>query len=80
MQLNDLRLGQREVRLEMDEYRRVLEEMTKKRPPAVLGSILALIELHSEMVEPMRVPRAVCRSPTMTNSRRRQLPQKPIPS
>jgi len=31
------------------EYRRVLEEITTKRPFPVLGSILELIEVHSEM-------------------------------
>jgi putative PIN family toxin of toxin-antitoxin system len=47
----------------LDEYRRVLEEMSRKRPPAVLGSILALIELHSEMVEPIRFAKTICSDP-----------------
>ena len=47
----------------LDEYRRVLEEMTRKRPSAVLGSILALIELQSEMVEPVHFAKTVCRDP-----------------
>jgi putative PIN family toxin of toxin-antitoxin system len=47
----------------LDEYRRVLEEMTKKRPSAVLSPILELIEFHSEMVEPVRFVRTVCRDP-----------------
>ena len=47
----------------LDEYGRVLEEMTKKRPSTVLGSILELIELHSQMIEPVRFPRAVCSDP-----------------
>ena len=44
----------------LDESRRVLEEMTRKRPSAVLGSMLALIELHSEMVEPIHFAKTVC--------------------
>jgi predicted nucleic acid-binding protein len=36
----------------LNEYRRVLVKMSKKRPSSVLGSILEVIELHSEMVEP----------------------------
>ena len=47
----------------LDEYRRVLEEMTKKRPSAVLSPILELIEFHSEMVGPVRFVRTVCRDP-----------------
>ena len=47
----------------LDEYRRVLEEMTSKRPPAVLGSILGLIELHSEIVDPIRFAKTVCSDP-----------------
>ena len=47
----------------LDEYRRVLEEMTNKRPSAVLGSILALIELHAEMVEPVHFAKTVCSDP-----------------
>lgn len=47
----------------LDEYRRVLEEMTRKRPPVVLGSILGLIELHSEMVDPVRFAKTVCSDP-----------------
>ena len=47
----------------LDEYRRVLEEMSRKWPPAVLGSILALIELHSEMVEPIRFAKTICSDP-----------------
>lgn len=47
----------------LNEYRRVFEEMTKKRPSAVLGPILELIELHSEMVEPVRFAKTVCSDP-----------------
>ncbi len=47
----------------LDEYRRVLEEMTMKRPSLVLGPILELIELHSEMVDPIRFAKAVCSDP-----------------
>lgn len=47
----------------LDEYRRVLDEMTKQRPIPVLGSILELIELHSEMVTPVHFPEHVCSDP-----------------
>ncbi|HEV2314294.1 MAG TPA: putative toxin-antitoxin system toxin component, PIN family [Candidatus Acidoferrales bacterium] len=40
----------------LDEYRRVFDEMTKQRPIPVLGSILEIIEFHSEMVTPVRLP------------------------
>ena len=35
------------------EYHRVLNEMSKRRPISVLSSILEVIELQSEMVEPV---------------------------
>lgn len=47
----------------LDEYRRVLDEMTKQRPIPVLGSILEIIELRSEMVTPVRFPERVCSDP-----------------
>jgi uncharacterized protein len=47
----------------LDEYRRVLDEMTKQRSIPVLGSILEIIELHSEMVTPVRFPERVCSDP-----------------
>lgn len=47
----------------LDEYRRVLDEMTKKHPLPVLGSILELMELHSEMVKPVSFGRSVCNEP-----------------
>lgn len=47
----------------LDEYRRVLDEMTKQRSIPVLGSILELIELHSEMVTPVGFPKSVCSDP-----------------
>ena len=47
----------------LDEYRRVLDEMTKQRSIPVLNSILELIELHSEMVTPVRFPEHVCSDP-----------------
>ncbi len=47
----------------LDEYRRVLDEMTKHRPISVLRSILEIIELHSEMVTPARFPKSVCSDP-----------------
>ena len=34
-----------------------------RRSSTVLGSILELIELHSQMIEPVRFPRAVCSDP-----------------
>jgi putative PIN family toxin of toxin-antitoxin system len=47
----------------LDEYRRVLDEMTKQRRIPVLSSILEIIELHSEMVTPVRFPKSVCSDP-----------------
>jgi uncharacterized protein len=47
----------------LDEYRRVLDEMMKKRPLPVLTSILRVIELHSEMVEPVSFAQPVCSDP-----------------
>jgi uncharacterized protein len=47
----------------LDEYRRVLDEMMKKRPVPVLTSILRIIELHSEMVEPVSFSEPVCSDP-----------------
>lgn len=46
----------------LDEYRRVLAEMTKRASP-VLHSILELVELHSEMVEPLSFAKTVCSDP-----------------
>jgi uncharacterized protein len=47
----------------LDKYRRVLDEMMKKRPVPVLTSILRIIELHSEMVEPVSFAQPVCSDP-----------------
>ena len=47
----------------LEEYRRVLHEMMKKRPLGVLSSILEVIELHSEMINPGRFPEHVCSDP-----------------
>jgi uncharacterized protein len=47
----------------LDEYHRVLDEMTKKRPLPGLTSILRIIELHSEMVEPVSFAQPVCSDP-----------------
>jgi putative PIN family toxin of toxin-antitoxin system len=47
----------------LDEYRRVLDEMTKQRPIPALRSILEIIELHSEMVTPVRFPKSLCSDP-----------------
>jgi putative PIN family toxin of toxin-antitoxin system len=46
----------------LTEYRRVLEEMTKKRS-APVNSIVELIELHSQMVTPVLFVRSVCTDP-----------------
>lgn len=47
----------------LEEYRRVLDELTKKRAVPVLTSILKIIELHSEMVEPVSFAEPVCSDP-----------------
>jgi putative PIN family toxin of toxin-antitoxin system len=47
----------------LDEYRRVLDEMMKKRSLPVPTSILRLIELHSEMVEPVSFAQPVYSDP-----------------
>lgn len=47
----------------LEEYRRVLAEMTRKRPVSVLAGILELIELHSEMVQPAPFAAPVCSDP-----------------
>ena len=44
----------------LEEYRRVLAEMAGEHFSPVLHSILGLIELHSEMVEPISFAKAVC--------------------
>ena len=45
------------------EYHRVLDEMSKRRPIPVLSSILEVIELQAEMVEPVSFAKAVCDDP-----------------
>ena len=47
----------------LDEYRRVLDEMMKRRTLLVLTSILRIIEFHSEMVEPVSFSKPVCSDP-----------------
>ncbi|HEX2714905.1 MAG TPA: putative toxin-antitoxin system toxin component, PIN family [Candidatus Acidoferrales bacterium] len=47
----------------LEEYRRVLAEMAGEHFSPVLHSILGLIELHSEMVEPISLAKAVCNDP-----------------
>lgn len=47
----------------LEEYRRVLAEMTRKRPVPVLPRILELIELHAEMVQPTSLAVRVCSDP-----------------
>ena len=44
----------------LDEYRRVLDDVTKQRAMPVLGSILRVVELYSEMVEPVSFSQSVC--------------------
>ncbi len=64
----------------LNEYRRVLDEMTKKRPSPVLGSILEVIELHSESSNPFPSQEQFAVIPTMINSWRRRLPRMPTMS
>jgi uncharacterized protein len=47
----------------LQEYRRVLAEMAGEHFSPVLHSTLGLIEVHSEMVEPICFARAVCNDP-----------------
>ena len=47
----------------LDEYRRVLDELTKERTLPVLSSILKVIEFNSEMVEPISFSEPVCSDP-----------------
>jgi len=37
----------------LQEYRRVLDELTKKRAVPVVTAVLKIIELRSEMIEPV---------------------------
>ena len=46
----------------LQEYRRVLDELGKQRMP-VLTSVLKIIELRSEMVEPVSFSQPVCSDP-----------------
>jgi uncharacterized protein len=45
------------------EYRRALAELTRVRAVPVLTSVLRIIELHSEMVEPVSFAKPVCSDP-----------------
>jgi putative PIN family toxin of toxin-antitoxin system len=47
----------------LEEYRRVLGEMTKRYAIPVLRSILEIIELHAEMVEPVFLAKPICSDP-----------------
>ena len=47
----------------LQEYRRVLDELTKERAVPVLTSVLKIIELHSEIVEPVSFVEPVCSDP-----------------
>lgn len=40
-----------------------MEEMTKDRPSQILASILRVVELNSEMVDPIPFDEAVCDDP-----------------
>jgi predicted nucleic acid-binding protein len=55
----------------LNEYRRVLDEMTKKHPLSVLSSILEVIELSSNRFALLELFAAIR---TMTNSWKRRLP------
>lgn len=46
-----------------EEYRRVLDEMTRKRVSAAAQSILEIIELHAEMAWPVAFAKPVCDDP-----------------
>jgi uncharacterized protein len=47
----------------LDEYRRVLDELSKGQQMPVLNSVLKVIELHSEVVEPISFAEHVCSDP-----------------
>ncbi len=47
----------------LQEYRRVLDELTEKRAMPALTAVLKIIELRSEMVEPGFVCRPICSDP-----------------
>lgn len=47
----------------LDEYRRVLQEMTRKRPIAALTSILEIIESNSQITTPSPFSKHVCSDP-----------------
>jgi len=42
------------------EYRRVIDELTRKHIPKVSQAVLELIEVHSELVEPVPFSTPVC--------------------
>ena len=47
----------------LEEYRRVLHEMTRTRRSTVIDPILELIEFHSQIVAPTRFEAPVCDDP-----------------
>lgn len=47
----------------LEEYRRVLEEMSRKHSLHSAAQVLKLIELYAEMVTPVSFARAVCSDP-----------------
>jgi len=47
----------------MEEYRRVLAEMTSRYALPVISPILELIELHAKMVKPISFGKPICTDP-----------------
>jgi putative PIN family toxin of toxin-antitoxin system len=47
----------------LEEYRRVVEEITRRSPSQVIAPIVQLVELHSEMVVPVSFVKTVCSDP-----------------
>lgn len=47
----------------LEEYRRVLDELTRQRTVPAVASLVKIIELHSEIVEPVSFAEPVCTDP-----------------
>jgi putative PIN family toxin of toxin-antitoxin system len=47
----------------LEEYRRVVAEVMTEHPSSATGPILELLEIHSEMVEPVSFRTQVCDDP-----------------
>jgi hypothetical protein len=58
----------------LDEYCRVVDEITKKRPIPALSSIFEVTQLHSEMVALVSFASAVCSDPDDDKFLEQQLP------